>query len=157
MKIAYLYDRPVSTASEWDVDQIYADAKDTQRAERADMLAYGLRSGDTLLLASRSDIGRGREVTAILERVESMGVTVTIKDMPGDAPPKGKPGRAPRLDPPPEVADVICGLWRSGLEQSYVLRRAAEKVGVDEVTRNQMNRLCGPRHKKQKKSKEQSD
>ena len=47
-----------------------------------------------------------------------------------------------------------CAGWRSVLDQSHVLERAAEIAGVEGVTRNQINRLCGPRHKKQKEQSE---
>lgn len=155
MKFAYLYNRPVSVTKEWGVEKVYADTSATKRMERADMLAYGLCKGDSLYLASRSDIGRGREVPAILERIADMGVTLHILNTDGDKPkPRGRPGRTPALNPPADKKDQICTLWRSGLDQSYVLTRAAEIAEVEEVTRNQMNRLCGPRHKKQKKQKE---
>jgi len=55
--------------------------------------------------------------------------------------------RAPHLRPTPEQERQICALWYSAIEQGHVLSRAAQIMGVDAVTRNQMNRLCGPRHK----------
>jgi len=118
------------------------------RMERNDLIGFALHEGDTLCLAARSDIGRGREVPILIERIEAMGVSVKI--MGGSERPKAKPGRNPRLVVTDEQRAQICTLWRSGLDQSYVLERAAEIGGVETVTRNQINRLCGPRHKKRK-------
>lgn len=145
MKVAYLYNRPAKLADDWSADRVFADTPDTRRVERADMIEHGLRDGDVLLLAARGDLGRGREVPALIERIEAHGVAIQIMGEPET--PK-KPGRNPKLDLTQDQEAQICRLWRSGLEQSYVLRRAAEIAGVDVVTRNQMNRACGHRHKR---------
>ena len=148
MKIAYLYDRNIQDAADWGCEKVFADTPQTRRMERNDLIEFALAPGDTLCLAARSDIGRGREVPILLERIASMGVHVDVRGEP--AKPKAKAGRKPKLDPTPEQKAQICRLWRSALDQSHVLERAAEIAGVDGVTRNQINRLCGPRHKKPK-------
>ena len=152
MKIAYLYDRNIQDAADWGCEKVFADTPETRRMERNDLIEHALAPGDTLCIAARSDIGRGREVPILLERIAAMGVYVDVRGEP--AKPKGKPGRKAKLDPTPDQEAQICRLWGSALDQSHVLERAAEIAGVEGVTRNQINRLCGPRHKKQKEQSE---
>lgn len=145
MLIAYLYNRPVNVAQDWGADMVFADMPGTGRVERSDMIdRHGLRDGDTLVMAARSDIGQGREVPLLIARIEALGVTVEIRPLaPQKA--KSKPGRTPKLSPTPDQKDQLCKLWGSTLAQKHVLARAAQIMGVGKVTRNQMNRLCGPR------------
>lgn len=145
MKVAYLYNRQAKLAQGWGAERVFADDPSTRRIERADMIDHGLRKGDVLLLAKRGDLGHGREVPTLAERIEAQGVTIEVMGEPNE---KRKPGRNPKLDLTADQEAQICRLWRSGLEQAYVLKRAAEIAGVDEVTRNQINRACGPRHKR---------
>lgn len=153
MKVAYLYNRPKSVADEWEAEKVFIDVKGTSRMERSDMLEHGgVRAGDTLMLAALSDLGKGAAAKAIADKIRRLGVAIEVKPLtPAKA--KKKPGRAPHLKPTDEQQKQICGLWRSGLEQGHVLNRAAQIMEVDAVTRNQMNRLCGPRFK----DKEQSE
>lgn len=154
MKIAYLYNRPKSVADSWDVDKVFIDAAGTMRLEREDMINNGgLRAGDTLVLAALSDLGRGAEAKSLSGLIERKGVSIEVSPLePKKA--KKKAGRAPHLRPTPEQQRQICALWSSAIEQGHVLDRAASVMGVDTVTRNQMNRLCGPRHKLKESSGE---
>ena len=147
MKVAYLYDRPKAVADAWEPDQVFIDAPGTSRLEREDMINKGgLRAGDTLLLAALSDLGRGAEARSLADLIGRKGVAVKVMPLAPKLA-KKKPGRAPHLRPTPEQQRQICALWSSALEQAHVLDRAAQIMAVDAVTRNQMNRLCGPRHK----------
>lgn len=146
-KIAYLYNRQAADASSLGADVVYADTKTTRRMERAAMIdGGGLREGDTLYLRAMSDLGQGAEVKAMRLRIEAMGVDIV--EIPMDKPPKAKP--KVWLQPSDDQKDRLCTLWYSSLEQGHILTRAEDIMGRT-VTRNQMNRLCGPRHKKQKK------
>jgi|GEM_PF-2230647 len=152
MKIAYLYNRPKSAASEWNAGKVFIDAPGTMRLEREDMINNGgLRAGDTLVLAAMSDLGKGAEAKSLAGLIARMGVAVEVSPLDAKRA-KKKPGRAPHLKPSDDQQRQICGLWHSAIEQAHVLQRAATVMGVDVVTRNQMNRLCGPRHKQRESS-----
>lgn len=143
MKIVYLYNRPLTEADEFGADEVYIDYPNTRRIERIAMIeSKGLRSGDTLYLRAAGDLGRGAEASALRQRIEAMGVTVEV--VAGE--PVKSPGRAPKLTTTDEQKDRLCRLWRSPAEQKHVLARAEKIMGAP-VNRNQMNRLCGNRHK----------
>lgn len=146
MKIVYAYNRPASALEVYEAEKIWLDAKGTHRAERAALFAdAGLRQGDVLILPAKSDLGSGVEAAALINLAQERGATVEIIPLsPQEA--KRKPGRAKKVNASPEQQRDICNLWRSALDQKYVLERAAEILG-QRVTRNQMNRLCGPRFK----------
>ena len=141
MKIAYLYNRPAKAAQDWGADRVFIDTPETARAERADMLAHGLREGDVLILASDSDLGRGAEVPAIKARLAEMGVEIEVRKAP-----PGKPGRRAAFKLNGSDMDTARALWKSGLEQKHVLQRVADMAGVDSVSRQQMYRLFGNRY-----------
>lgn len=147
MKIAYIYNRPSAVVAEWGVDKVYIDAPGTMRMERKEMIHVGgIRQGDTLVLAAMSDLGSGSVGSAFAELIKSKGVKIDVRPIPQERA-KQKPPRAPRLRPTDAQKRQICALWSSGLEQSHVRYRAAQIVGSETVTRNQLNRLCGPRFK----------
>ena len=147
MIVAYLFNRPKEVASDWSAEVVFIDAPGTMRLEREDMInGGGLREGDTLVLAAMSDLGKGAEAKSLAGVIERMGVSIDVRPLMPDRA-KKKTGRAPHLRPTPERERQICALWYSAIEQGHVLNRAAQIMGVDAVTRNQMNRLCGPRHK----------
>lgn len=147
MIIAYLFNRPKAVASDWDAGKVFIDAPGTMRLEREDMINNGgLRAGDTLVLAAMSDLGRGAEARSLAGLIERMGVTIEVRALDAIRV-KKKSGRAAHMRPDPTQKRQICALWSSAIEQKHVLERAAKIMGVDAVTRNQMNRLCGPRHK----------
>ena len=127
--------------------KVFIDAPGTLRLEREDMInGGGLRAGDTLVLAAMSDLGKGAEAKSLAGLIERMGVSIEIKPLDAKRA-KKKTGRAPHLKPTDEQKRQICALWHSAIEQAHVLQRAATVMQVDAITRNQMNRLCGPRHK----------
>lgn len=148
MKVAYLFNRPSKAASEWNADRVFIDAPGTSRLSRSDMIDNGgLRAGDTLCVI-RADIGRGREIPMILDRLESMGVAVELMAEPDK--PRKKAGRASKLNLSEADRQHIRKLWHSTVDRQHVLKVAAEKAGVEEVTVNQLNYAFGPRNKAQK-------
>lgn len=137
-------------------EKTFADFTGTNRVELQDMLdAGGLSEGDTLLLRQVSDLGKGAAATRHQKRIAEIGATIEV--VPTDDAPRVA-GRKPRLSPSTEQLSHLCTLWYSAAEQAYVLGRASEKMGA-EVTRDQMNRWCGPRNGSDKPSKlkEQKD
>lgn len=137
-------------------EKTYADYPETKRQERQDLLdRHGLREGDTLLLRAMSDLGKGQEAALMQRRVKEIGAEIVVIEAE-DAPRVS--GRKPRMKPTMDQKQHLCGLWYSAAEVGHVLERASEKMG-GKVTRDQMNRWCGPRDgsKKAEKLKEQSE
>lgn len=133
-----------------DAEKTFADYPETKRSERQDMLDRGgLRSGDTLVLRSMSDLGKGAEAKLMQKRIEEIGAEIEVIE---DENAPRVSGRKPRLSPSLEQKRHLCGLWYSAAERQHVLDRASEKLG-QEVTRDQMNRWCGPRDGSQKAEK----
>lgn len=142
MRIAYLYNRPASSAADMGVEKVFVDYPNTRRMELGDLL-LALVEGDTLVLRTARDFGTGARAKVFRERVEGMGVEIEI--IPEDV---AKPcGRQPHLRPTDEQRQQLCALWRSPAEVAHVFYRARQIMGQP-VNRNQMNRLCGPRHKR---------
>ena len=66
MRVGYGYSRHEDDFKGADVERVWIDHKGTERLERADMLREGgLRSGDTLVLLSAGDLGRGGELPGL--------------------------------------------------------------------------------------------
>lgn len=143
MKIAYLYERPVSEGEAMGAERTFADYAKTQRLELRDLIdGGGLVEGDTLLLRAKSDLGKGKGAERHVAKIEAMGVEIVILPTKADVRLKGRPARA-------EIAsmddfDLICGLWYSPAPVDHALSRASAKVGKD-VDRNWINARCGPR------------
>lgn len=137
-------------------EKTYADYPETKRQERQDLLdRHGLREGDTLLLRALSDLGKGQEAALMQRRVKEIGAEIVVIE---DENAPRTSGRKPRMKPTMGQRQHLCGLWYSAAEVGHVLDRASEKMGGP-VTRDQMNRWCGPRDgsKKAEKLKEQSE
>lgn len=137
-------------------EKTFADYPETKRLERQDMLDRGgLRSGDTLVVRALSDLGKGAEAKLMQKRIEEIGAEIQVIE---DENAPRTSGRKPRLSPSLDQKRQLCGLWYSAAERQHVLDRASEKLGQP-VTRDQMNRWCGPRDgsKKPDVLKEQSD
>ncbi len=148
MKIAYTYNRPVSEGEDMGGERIFADWSGTNRAELGLMMDNGgLREGDTLLLRAESDLGRGQEAKRHAKHIAKMGVTIVI--IPVDKPIK-QTGRPPRFKPTNEQKAHLCALWYSPAPVDHVLRRASEIMG-QEVKRDKLYYICGPRDGSKKK------
>ena len=151
MKIAYLYERPVSEGEAMGAEKTFVDFAKTQRLELTDLIERGgLVAGDTLLLRAKSDLGKGREAERHISKIEGMGVEIVILPTKAEVRIKGRPARAVIADL--DQFDLICGLWFSPVPVEHAIDRASEKVGV-KVDRNWMNARCGPRSGAQAKDK----
>lgn len=151
MKIAYLYERPVSEGEAMGADRTFADYASTRRLELTDLIdGGGLRDGDTLLLRAKSDLGKGREAERHVAKIEGMGVEIVVLPTKADVRLKGRPARVEIADI--NQFDVICGLWYSPAPVDHAIARASDRVGA-KVDRNWMNARCGPRSGSQAKAK----
>jgi hypothetical protein len=129
MKIGYGYRRDEADLKAAGAEKVYVDIS-RERQERADMVAYGLREGDTLLLLSMRDLGGAPKADAMWrERVEAMGVAIEVVALPDDKPP-AKIGRPKKYEPTPEQEAQIRKIWLCWhYTEAYKLRRAAEIYG----------------------------
>jgi len=143
MNIVYLYNRPTSDADEFSPDKVFADDPKTNRIELSDMVDMGvLHKGDTLYLRSRGDLGHGKAVGAIWDKIIAQGVTIKI--VPKDR--SKVKSQSGWMRPTDEQKAQVCTLWNSSLDTKHVLRRAGDVLGR-KVERHHLNRMCGPRHK----------
>lgn len=144
MRIGYGFKRTSPDFTRAQVDRLYIDTPDTDRAERADMLMLGLRRGDVLVLLAPGDLGRGAELPPLRRLLEERGVTVEV--LPAEEPTRPR-GRPTGFDPTPEQDEKIKRLWyQIGVYQmKHVLQRAEEIYGAP-VSRNQLDRRYGPRN-----------
>jgi hypothetical protein len=129
MKIGYGYRRSEADLTAAGGERVFVDIS-RERQERADMVAYGLREGDTLILLSLRDLGGAPKADeAWKERIEAMGVEITVAPLPDNKPPT-KIGRPRKFDPTPEQAEQIRELWLCWhYTEAYKLRRASEIMG----------------------------
>lgn len=138
-------------------ERVWIDTPKSDRMERADLFTAGLRPGDVLVLLSRSDLGRGREIERFEALAEKMGVAIEI--VPPDSPPQRlKPGPAPRFQPTDQERARVAHYWHGPFKRSEALRQAREIMGF-EVTASVLNKVLGPRSKpreEQTQTKEQS-
>ncbi len=138
MRIAYGYNRSEKDFAHLTVDRVWLDVKSSQRRERAEMFAGGLRQGDTLVLLDRKDIGRER---GLLSKAEGLGVTIEAHD-PKKAPaPRGRPRT---FNPNPTQDKKIKDWFKAAYELRYVIRRASEEMGHP-VNRGQLYHRYGNR------------
>jgi len=84
MKIGYGYQRKEADLEAAGAEKVYVDGT-RERRERADLVAYGLRDGDTLILLSMRDLGGAPKTDAMWkERIEAMGVAIKVVALPDD-------------------------------------------------------------------------
>ena len=146
MRIFYGYKRRPDDAPDG-CEQVWLDDAKTERQERFDMM-LGLREGDTVVVLSRSDLGRGAEVKALEAAIEGKGAALVV-DAPEVLP---KPvGRPARFAPTPEADAKIKALYHGYNVMSYVLRRASELAGM-EVKAHHLKRRYGNRWDNDKES-----
>jgi hypothetical protein len=139
MKIAYLYERPVKEGQSMECELTLADWKGTRRAELSDLLAT-VREGDIVCVRAVGDLGQGRESKRIQKLIADAGARLEI--IPGkDIRQRGRPAR---FKPDEAMRDRLCALWYSPAELPHVLARA-EKITGQEIKRDQMYYICGPR------------
>lgn len=123
-------------------ERVFADWSGTDRAELRRMIeAKGIREGDTLVVRAVGDLGKGAESKRIQKAVAALGATIEV--VPADKVVKLN-GRPPRIERTPELIGAVCPLWYSPGTQAHVLGRVKDITGR-ELTRHNMNYLCGPR------------
>lgn len=143
MKIAYLYERPVSEGEAMGADQTLVDYAKTNRGELNTILHGGaVRRGDTVLLRAKSDLGRGKQADRHIAELEAMDVHVEVLPVSNEVRVKGRPERA-------EIGSIdqfdhACSLWYSPAPEGHAVSRISSIVGQD-VDRNWCNYKCGPR------------
>lgn len=150
MKIGYGYNRDPYALRQAGAERVWIDTKGSNRMERADLFAAGLRRGSTLILLSRSDLGVGKEIHRFEALAEQIGATIEIHEP--QKPSRLKPGPAPAFQPTPEQRARIAHYWHGPFKASEALRQASKIMGR-EVNRNQLNRALGPRGKATKEPK----
>ena len=156
MRIAYGYNRAENDFARGEVDEVLLDYKDTNRRERAEWFGSALRPGDTLARIDKADLGRGGEVSMLLEKLDEMGVSVEI--IPYDAPPKQKPGPQSNFQPGGKQAEYLQKLWHNVVYSGpYVQRKVCDMAGWSrdksdlDRARNWLNNRFGSRVQGRKK------
>lgn len=144
MRIGYGFNRSSGDFVRARIDRLYIDTRDTERAERSDMLRVGIRSGDTLVLLAKGDLGRGAELPPIRRRLAERGVSIEVYK---DDTERRAPGRPADFNPSPTQDKRIRSLWYDvGVYTlKHVIQRATEIYGSP-VSRNQLDRRYGPRN-----------
>lgn len=135
MKVGYGYNRTPRDFAPYECERLFLDDASTNRQERVDLLDCLNRPSeqDTLVLLSKGDLGRGREVAKLMADLAAFNVVLQIIQ----APPAKPIGRPRKFQPDDDQARKLENLWRSSLPLSHVLVRAREITGQD-VKRHQM-------------------
>lgn len=124
---------------------MWIDTKKSERMERADLFTQGIRKGDVIILLSRSDLGRGREIERFEALAEKLGATIQVV-APEKEPEKPKPGPVPYFQPTEQQRARIAHYWHGPFKRSEALRIASEIMGR-EITASVLNKALGPRSK----------
>ena len=139
MRIAYIYDLPVSVSDNWDCKKRFVDLPSMRRVNRGDLIdAGGLHAGDVLVITQLSQLGQGRESTMIQGRIKAIGAAIELRPLPAPVRLKKREGW---LVPTPEQKERICPLWRSTQPAKYVIEFASEVMGQP-INRAWLNRHC---------------
>ena len=146
MKIGYGMNRDPQALREVGADRVYVDHKGSDRRERTALFTSGLRAGNVLLLLSRSDLGRGREIERFEALASDAGVQIQVVELP--PPTRLKPGPKPRFQPTPEQRARCEHWWYGPFRRADALAAIKEIMGR-EVAVSQLNRHLGPRRRKQ--------
>lgn len=151
MRLGYGINRTPAELRKAGADRVWIDTNHSDRMERADLFTNGLRAGCVLVLLSRSDLGRGKEIERFEGLAAKIGVSIEIVEPP-KSPGKLRPGPVPKFNPDDQQRARIEHYWHGPFKRSEAKRQASEIMGY-EVTDNMLNRALGPRSKP---SKEQS-
>lgn len=151
MRVAYLYNRPVSEGKAMDCEKTYADWTGTDRAELEDMLErHGFAEGDTLCLRAMSDLGVGQESERVQGRLADLGVSIQVMPAKENKRQRGRPTKVEIRDM--KQWETCCALWYSPADADHALGRISDRVG-SEVDRNWVNYRCGKRDGSEKSAK----
>lgn len=143
MKLGYGMNRDPRDLRKAGAERVWIDTDTSERMERADLFANALRPQSVLVLLSRSDLGRGREIERFEALAAQAGARIEIAEPPRPAG-KLKPGPAPKFDPTDAQRARVAHYWHGPFKRGEVLRQASEIMGY-EVTSNMLNRALGPR------------
>lgn len=127
MIIGYGYPEDKAFLAAQGCEKVYIDFPSGDRSERGKMLRPGaIREGDTLVMTHSGRIGRGRAIPVLTAKIESMGVTVDIRE-PEMV--NGVPGRKPIFNPDPKQDARIRKLWHSAYNTDHVVEEAGRIMG----------------------------
>mgnify|MGYP000229857621 CR=1 FL=1 len=145
MRIAYIYDLPVTVSEDWDCEKRFVDMPAMKRINRCDLIdAGGLHADDVLVITQLSQLGQGRESTMIQDRIKGIGATIELRPQPAPVRLKRREGW---LVPTTDQLNRIKPLWRSAQPAAYVLQQASEVMGQP-INRAWLNRHCENRTEK---------
>jgi len=153
MIIAYGHNRSDRDFRHVEYDRLFLDAAGKRDEWNALATGGGLVEGDTLVVVSEHDLGRAARLVAIKTALDDMGVTLHAKPLP--LAPYRLGAVTKHWRPCADELTFAKGLWRNGLlSQVYVQDRIADEQkkrgwSILRPTRNQLNRACGPRNKKE--------
>lgn len=126
-------------------EKTWIDYGGSKRAERARLVELGVREGDVVLMLSRSDLGRGREIERFEKLIADAGGLIEIVELPEAADqPRGKPGPSPTFAPNYDQERVCRHYWHGPFQPAEVLRQASDVMGFP-VSRAMLNKHIGPR------------
>lgn len=127
MRVGYGYRRTENDFEGLGVEQVWIDTPKSDRDERAFLFSTGLRSGDTLVMLGRGDLGYGRELKRLRERLEAMKVTIEYVDKgPADPAPRGRPKG---FNPTPEHDVEVKAAWHDEDRPGSYALKVANRLG----------------------------
>ena len=145
MRIAYLYDLPVTVADDWSCKKVFVDNPKSNRADLSALVdSKGLHKGDVLVICKMSQLGQGRKSQMVQEQIAEIGATIEVIELPA---PKKPAKRKGWLVPTDEQVARLKPLWQSVQPAHYVLQRAEDIMGQP-VNLAWMNRWIGRRKPK---------
>lgn len=128
------------------VEKWFVDLKGEARPERDALFAGGARNGDTLVLLSRSHLGRGQEISRLEAMLAEMGVSVEVFEI--EAPAPRKPGPKPQWNPSYKEEEAARRWWQGPFKRGHVFQLMRDHYGhdlTDQQLANMLNKYLGPR------------
>ena len=139
MRVFYGYNRTEADGRRRNCERSFIDTPKTKRQERGDMIHHLLREGDTIVVVSERDLGRGVELRNLKAFLEKQGVTL-VTDA-GEAPTPKAQSRGLSED----QKAVARRYWHlPGYSIDYINDRLADE-GLEPATRNQLRYALGER------------
>jgi hypothetical protein len=134
IRLGYGYCRSDKDFAPYECEDVFLDTKKSRRQWRHLLfLALSSPNVDELFLLSPGDLGRGKEVPKLKERLKEYGVTLVY---PPETPERR--GRPAKFNPEPEHDAMIRDLWKDQTHSlGYVLRKA-EQITGHPVKRHQL-------------------
>lgn len=149
VRVGYGFRRPDKEFDKLECDRLFIDTHGTKRIHRTEMLKLVRDRDCVVVLVASGDLGSGKERAALNVRIEQdYGGIIELPKDRGVAPARRRPGRPTRHTWTSEEKQAVCPLWTDpDYSQQYVIDRASEVIGKP-VTRDMLNRACGPRYLK---------